>query len=111
LEYRDFALEIIQKKFNPENILDIKEYKIFLLRLFDESSGRICDSGKAFKSLTAELKKNVTNGVIQGIIKNLKTDDPLMDKLNIYNFYKNKEEDYLKRSEFVKKNGVSNNNI
>jgi hypothetical protein len=32
-----------------------------------------------------------------------------MDKLNIYNFYKNKEEDYLKRSEFVKKNGVSNN--
>ena len=108
-KYRDFALEIIQKKFNPENILDIKEYKIFLLRLFDESSGRICDSGKAFKSLTAELKKNVTNSVIQGIIKNLKTDDPLMDKLNIYNFYKNKEEDYLKRSEFVKKNGVSNN--
>jgi hypothetical protein len=71
-KYRDFALEIIQKKFNPENILDIKEYKIFLLRLFDESSGRICDSGKAFKSLTAELKKNVTNSVIQGIIKNLK---------------------------------------
>jgi hypothetical protein len=25
-KYRDFALEIIQKKFNPENILDIKEY-------------------------------------------------------------------------------------
>jgi hypothetical protein len=37
-KYRDFALEIIQKKFNPENILDIKEYKIFLLRFLPSAN-------------------------------------------------------------------------
>lgn len=109
-KYRDFALEIIQKKFNPENISDIKEYEGFLSRLFEKSSGKKYNSKKAFSNLSGKLKKITTKDEVDAIIENLKSNNSaLADKLNIYNFYKNKEEDYLKRSEFVKKNGVSNN--
>jgi hypothetical protein len=50
-KYRDFALEIIQKKFNPENISDIKEYEGFLSRLFEKSSGKKYNSKKALNKL------------------------------------------------------------
>jgi hypothetical protein len=57
----------------------------------------------AFSNLSGKLKKITTKDEVDAIIENLKSNNSaLADKLNIYNFYKNKKEDYLKRSEFVK---------
>lgn len=110
-KYRNFVLKIIQKKFNPENISNIIKYEKFLSELFEKSSGKICNSEKAFSNLSRELKKIKTENRVNEIINNLKSnnDNPLVDKLNIYNFYKNKEKDRLLRSKIINESGISDN--
>lgn len=109
-KYRNFVLKIIEKKFNPENISNIEKYEKFLSGLFEESSRKKCNSAKAFSNLSRELKKITTEDEVNEIIKNLKSnDDALADKLNIYNFYKNKEENYILRSKVVNEVGISDN--
>lgn len=93
-KYIDFAVKIIQKKFNPKNITEYKEYKEYLASLFKNNGGKI-DSTKAFDELDRELKKLKTTPSNQEmIIKNLKIkssdehDKNMIEKINIYKFYK-----------------------
>ena len=108
-KYRNFTLEIIKKKFNPENILNIKKYETFLVGLFKKSSEKDLSSKRAFSNLSEKLEKIMSKDKANEIIENLKSNDVLMDKFNIYNFYKNKEENYIQRSRGVNKSKISNN--